>query len=366
MPTIDVKGHLIDFPDNLSPDELNKAVGSAAEQLTDIGGDTTASPEGEKGLIRKGWDALAIPEKKSREGLRMLADFVPNPEPTGQEGFISKAVRAAIPLTDIIPQGTMGDLARGTPRIMADTFAEAAPPFVSRGSIVTTGVLGGAKMAAPLVKAAGRQIAKGAEAISGLEYKTPGILTQAANDSSLIFAPGTKKAGEKFAEIMDKSKIRPSFGRATNPGEIIQEAMKAADDGSLTPQEAVIARQTLDSIKKTVPRFAFNNMRDVFDSVAKTISKEADAAFSRGVKADALRNLFPQNKLGGTSIAKSALGSIAGVGPLVAMSPMAQGVVATLMGLARGPAGALISSPIGAGTTIGALAELARRKTNGN
>ena len=37
MPTIDVKGHLIDFPDNLSPDELNKAVGSAAGQLPDEG-----------------------------------------------------------------------------------------------------------------------------------------------------------------------------------------------------------------------------------------------------------------------------------------------------------------------------------------
>jgi hypothetical protein len=35
MPTIDVKGHLIDFPENLSPDELNKAVGSAAGQLPD-------------------------------------------------------------------------------------------------------------------------------------------------------------------------------------------------------------------------------------------------------------------------------------------------------------------------------------------
>lgn len=307
--------------------------------------DDQKSEEGEKGLIRKGWDALAIPEQMSRKGLGMMADMVPTGEMSGN---------------------MVADIARGTPKVIAETFAEAAPSFISRGSIVTGGMLKGAKMAAPLVKAAGRQIAKGAEAISGLEYKTPGILTQAANDSSLIFAPGTKKAAEKFSEIMDKSKIRPSFGRATNPGDIIQEAMKAADEGSLTPQEAVIARQTLDSIKKTVPRFAFNNMRDVFDSVAKTISKEADAAFSRGVKADALRNLFPQNKLGGTSIAKSALGSIAGVGPLVAMSPMAQGVVATLLGLARSPAGAFVSNPIGAGTTIGALAELARRKTNGN
>lgn len=325
-----------------------------------------ASQQTGKGLIRKGWNALTIPEKKSRKGLRMLADFVPNQEPTGKEGFISKAVRAAVPLTNIIPQGTMGDIARGTPRIMADTLAEAAPGFISRGAIVTSGILGGAKMAAPLVKAGGRQIAKGAEAISGLEYKTPGVLTQAANDPSLLFAPGTKKAGEQFAEFMDKSKIRPSFGRATNSGDLIQEALKAADDGSLTPQEAVIARQTLDSIKKTVPRYAFNNMRDTFDSVAKTISKEADLAFSRGVKADALRNLFPQNKLGGTSIAKSALGSIAGGGPLLAMSPMVQGTAATLLGAARRPVGALISNPIGVGSTTGSilalLKEISRKK----
>lgn len=52
MPTIDVKGHLIDFPENLSPDELNKAVGSAADQLPD-----TVTPEG-KSLLRRAAESV--------------------------------------------------------------------------------------------------------------------------------------------------------------------------------------------------------------------------------------------------------------------------------------------------------------------
>lgn len=39
MPTIDVNGQLIDFPDSLSPEELNKAVGSAANQINGVNGD---------------------------------------------------------------------------------------------------------------------------------------------------------------------------------------------------------------------------------------------------------------------------------------------------------------------------------------
>jgi len=297
------------------------------------------SEEGEKGLIRKGWDALAIPEQMSREGLGKLADMVPEGEMSGNMA---------------------ADIARGTPKVIAETLAEAAPSFISRGSLLTAGALRGVKAAAPLAKMAGRQIAKAAEGISGLEYKTPGILEEAAKDSKLIFAPGKESAGKKFAEFMDKTKIRKSFGRATSPKELIDDAMKAFDEGTLTPQEAVIARQTLDGVKKTLPRHSYNEMRAQFDSIAKTISKEADAAFSRGVKADALRNVFPQNKLGGSSIAKGILGFLGGVAPSMAMSPLVQGSVATGAGVISR---LLPSSPIPVGTTIGALADLIRRNS---
>lgn len=293
----------------------------------------------ERNLIQKGWDALAVPEKMSREGLGKMADMVPEGELTGN---------------------MVADIARGTPKVLAETLAEAAPSFVSRGSLLTAGVLKGAKVAAPLAKMAGRQIAKAAEGISGLEYKTPGILEEAAKDSKLIFSPGKESAGKKFAEFMDKTKIRKSFGRATSPKELIDDAMNAFDEGTLTPQEAVIARQTLDGVKKTLPRHSYNEMRATFDSIAKTISKEADAAFSRGVKADALRNIFPQNKLGGSSIAKGILGFLGGVAPSMAMSPLVQGSIATGTGvLSR----LVPNSPIPVGTTIGALAELIRRNS---
>jgi hypothetical protein len=51
MPTIDVKGHLIDFPDNLSTDELNKAVGSAAGQLPDAGRSEVAMAERASSIV---------------------------------------------------------------------------------------------------------------------------------------------------------------------------------------------------------------------------------------------------------------------------------------------------------------------------
>lgn len=293
----------------------------------------------ERNLIQKSWNALAVPEQMSREGLGKLADMVPEGKMTGN---------------------MVADIVRGTPKVLAETLAEGAPSFISRGSLLTAGALRGAKAAAPLAKMAGRQIAKAAEGISGLEYKTPGILEEAAKDSKLIFAPGKESAGRKFAEFMDKTKIRKSFGRATSPKELIDDAMKAFDEGTLTPQEAVIARQTLDGVKKSLPRHSFNEMRAQFDSIAKTISKEADVAFSRGVKADALRNVFPQNKLGGSSIAKGILGFLGGVAPSMAMSPLVQGSVATGVGtLSR----LFPRSPIPAGTTIGALANLIGRNS---
>ena len=95
-----------------------------------------------------------------------------------------------------------------------------------------------------------------------------------------------------------------------------------------------MARRALDEAKKSMPSYSYRETRQLFDKIAKTISKEADAAFTKAVKTDAIRNLFPTNKSGGTSIFKSVLGSIAGLVPLAAMSPVVQGAVATGIGAA--------------------------------
>lgn len=301
---------------------------------------SSSRTDNKKGIIGKTWDALSVPEKMSREGLEKMAGVIPEFEPTGN---------------------MVRDIAFNTPRILANTVAEAAPSFISPESIVTAGTLKAGKFAKPLIKAGGRGIAKVAEGISGLEYKTPGVLTEAAKDATLMWGKGTKKAGKLFDELADKGRIRKTFARATSPKDLLDEALNAADDGSLTPEEALVARRTLDKIKKTLPDYSFRQMRETFDSIAKTKSAQADKAFSRAVKADALRTPFATNKSGGTSIAKGFLGTLAGGVPNALMSPFLQALVASGVGLGARGAGKLASVPR-AGTTIGALLNLANRR----
>ncbi len=293
-------------------------------------------PIKERGILGKGWDALAIPERMSREGLKMIADASKN-----DQGFTGNLPR---------------DIASHTGEVAMDTLAETAPSFVNRASIVTAGLLKGAKVAAPLVKGLGKGLAKTAESLSGLEHKTPGVLTEAANDPSLIFGQGTKKAGKLFEDLQDKGRIRQAFARATDNKSLVDDALKAVDDGSLTPEEALIARRSLDKIKRNIPGFAYKSMRQAFDGVAKTKSKQADAAFSRAVKSEALRQAFGINKHGGTSAFKLGGGAVTGTLPL--MSPALQGMVATLLGVGAKGVGALARTPIQSGSAVGSLLDL--------
>src|ERR1019366_9700998 len=88
-------------------------------------GFTLDQPEQKKkGLIGKGWDFLQKPEQMSRQGLQQIAGMIPEGKITGN-----------LPM----------DVLRGTPRIAANTMAEAAPGFVSRGALLTAGAMPVAK-----------------------------------------------------------------------------------------------------------------------------------------------------------------------------------------------------------------------------
>ena len=281
-----------------------------------------------KSMLSKIWDGLAVPEQMSRQGLNMLASAVPGREPTGNMAL---------------------DIGLNIPKVAAETLAEGAPGFISRGSILTAGALMGAKLAAPLIKTVGSGVAKGAEAISGLEYKTPGVLTAAAKDSSLMLGPGRASANELFANAVDPSKIRPAIAQGLEHKDIIVEGMKALADGSITPEEALTVRQSLDAAKKGMPMGTFIKLREAFDQVAKTISSQADTAFSRAIQSEALRQPLAVNKLGGTSIGKHFLGTMAGVLPSVAMMPWVQGGVATGLGMAARAGAPLANNAVQAG-----------------
>lgn len=186
--------------------------------------------------------------------------------------------------------------------------------------------------AIPAVKIVGGKIGEGLEGLSGLEYKYPGILKEAAGDPSILFGPGKKAAGLAYEAIKDDLQVRPSMLEATSSGKIIDDAIYALNNGDLTPQEALIARRALDDKFGGIPASTANYLRPKFDAIAKTISADADAAFKKAIKSEALRKILAVNKGGGTSIAKFFLGGLTGGALNVASSPIVQGAAATAAG----------------------------------
>ena len=292
-----------------------------------------------KSALGKGWDALAVPEQMSREGLTKIAEAIPGGEQvgTGPVGTISNAAKA------------------GT-----EALAQVAPGFVSRGAIATAGALRGAKAAVPLVKAVGEGLASGAESLSGLEYKTPGVLKQAYNDASLIFGKGKQAAGKLYNNVLDKTNVRPIFKQLMSKMELLKQAEDIAKQGGLSPEEALIARRVLDSEKRNIPEYAFRETRTLFDKIAKAASSEADTGYSRAVKSEALRQPFPTNKLGGTSVIKTGLQALSPKAWV--MSPLAQGATATGLGIGARQIAPLINNPATYGPALAALMEARKRK----
>lgn len=301
------------------------------------------APEEKKGVFGRIWDALSIPEKLSKSGLTQIASGVksitPQVEPTGN---------------------MVRDVALNTPSILtqsaAETAAKVAPGFVSPLSIVTAGGLRMAKAATPLIKALGSQVGRAAEGLSGLEYKTPGILAEAAKDSSLIFGKGKEEAGAAYEAIKDNLQIRPSMLTATSSTQLLDDAKYALENGDLTPQEALMARRTVDKVGHTLPPDSAIYLRNAFDKVAKTISSVADSDFAKAIKSEELRRIFAINKSGGTSIAKNILFSLPMGGlPLVLGSPAFQGAVATGLGATARALSPLASNAVQSGSAIGGL-----------
>jgi hypothetical protein len=313
----------------------------------------------ERGTVGKAWDALAVPEAKSREGLNAVARAVNRYFPGGDPSAPQAApANELMGVPGLKPNKLVVDLAKGAPKALAESVAETAakvaPPFVSRGSILTAGVLGGLKAASPV----GRALARAAEGWSGLEYKNPGILKEAANDASLIFAPGKDKAGLIYEAATNRANVPAELKAAMTHPEMVKAGKEALDAGQLSPDGALVARQSLDAIKKTMPRGNYIELRDAFDKIAKGITAEADAAYARGLKADALRGVLPVNKGGGTSIAKSAIGALMGKMGLPLMSPIVQGATATAVGAATRNIPGLSAA---AGVVPQATSALARR-----
>lgn len=295
---------------------------SAQQQSSQPQQDPTASfPEmsavtnSNQSLAGKAWDALQVPSQMASRGLKSIASAVPQPEPTGN-----------LPM----------DLLKGTPRIAADTLAQAAPGFVNRASILTAGASKALQALRPIGSAIGQGVAGQLESATGAN---PGSLGRAWNDSSLIFGAGKKAAGPLYEAGKAEMQGANLFKDMWKPDEIVQTAQDyLSKGGQLEPAEALIYRKALDVLgrSRNVVKDGLVAMRQDADAAVKasTNMSEADAAFRRGLDSESLRKLVPQNKYGGASAFKMGIMGLLGPHYAGLLSPAVHGAVATAGGLA--------------------------------
>lgn len=272
-------------------------------------------------------------------------------------GIAQDAVRSAGAAVQNKYPGMAGTLLGGALKFGSNVVPASPKQVVANEA---TGLAVGAAM--PYANKIASKVGEGLEGLSGLEYKTPGVLKDVANDASLLVGPGKKEAGLAYEAIKDDLQVRPAMLTASSSKEIIDNAKYALENGDLSPQEALIARRALDDKFGGIPASTANYLRPKFDAIAKTITSEADAGFKRAIKSEALRKILATNKGGGTSIAKFFLGGLTGGALNVASSPVVQGAAAAATGLA----GRAIESTPNAlrGASINAL--LKRRKQDEN
>ena len=275
-------------------------------------------PQGMMGQISS---LLDKPEQMSRQGLGQLAGMVPQGKVTGN-----------LPM----------DLLRGTPKIAADTMAQVAPGFVSKGSMLAAGaapIIGGAmKAAAPL----GRSIGAGLEDWAGI--KPSGTISEAFKGTVTGLSKGTGAAKPLYqAAAKELPYEQGIFKGVAENKDIANKAIEIIDKGGkLEPQEALTARKALDATKKRFSSDAFNYYRKTLDSIAKSNENiaAADPTFKRGMMAESLRSIAPKNVGGRVSPFKIAEGlAMSHMGPVgkvvgAALSPAVLGAASGGLGLA--------------------------------
>lgn len=281
------------------------------------------------GVLKRGWEALKIPEQKSRQGLEMLSDVLkPNPEITGN---------------------LARDILMNYPSVEAKIASKAAPPFISRGSLVTAGLAPAFKVAGKALAPVGKTIASSLEDWAGI--RPEGSLQTAANDASLIFSKGKNAASKYYKALQEDIETSPLLNKYPENKGLVKAAYREAQAGRLSEGEALEARKAADELKKSrgINKTWLATRRKVFDQIAKQSSDvtQGDVAYKRGLMAEALRSPFPKNIGGRASPFKvgEAL-ALAHLGPLgkvlgALFSPLALGSLAT----AGGVAGRIASNP---------------------
>lgn len=345
-----------------------------------------------KSLPKKAWDALTIPEKKSAEGLRLIADATPEFVPQsavkravgtmlspiiGPIGSLAGEIAARSGTDTQGPTGNLPmDILRGTPKVLAETAQKSAPSFVSRGAIVASAIGPILKSVGTPTKFLGKKVAS---AIEGYQNTPKGTLAEAYRDPSIYLDKGAAVAGKTYreAKLAAGGNSEGLFGKITDLKNVskiklenvVDRALELAKEGKLNPASAQSARKAVDEMykSKSYSKEAVLELRQFFDSIVKGDAglAKADIAYQRAIKADALRQIFPLNKGGGGSpfriFSSSNLSGIPFIGkPLAFIS--GSPAIAGLTAAGAGDAARTLSNPITRAGAVSALNALTKKK----
>ena len=281
-------------------------------------------------ILRK----LRIPETSAEVMSRAMMDTI---EPT----------TTSVPLNALIR----------TPQTLASIGAKNVASTVNPESMILSGGIKALRLLAKPINAFGRFVGKTAESTSGLGYKTPGVLAETVKNPGLLFGAGKTEARKLYQTTQNINQISPDLQRISQPRAFVRKALQFVDEGNLTPDEALEARKALDSLGDNVPDVFRKKTREVFDTIAKQKFAEADKAYAKAVKSEALRSFWGINKGGTPSIVKGGLSlGLPVLTPV--LSPVVQGGIASGIGLARKAAIPLLKRPIISGMGL----EAARRR----
>lgn len=296
-------------------------------------GDQSAqSDQSQKGMLQKAWDVLGTAEPMAGATLDVIASQIPGREPTGNK-FL--------------------DVVGNIPRVGAETLAQTIPPNYSRTALGLSVGSAALEGVSPALKVLRQGIGNQADSVTGA---AKGAMNAAWEDASLIFSKGKKAATPLYEAAKAEMKGASLFEGMTDAKEVVNTAKDyLAKGGVLEPVEALTYRKALDVLGRSprVMKDALIPMRQAADAMAKASPNiaEADPLYQRGLQAESLRNLMPQNKYGGASAFKmgimAALQHLGLAGKLAGavVSPAVSGSVATLGGIAsriaRNPAAVL-------------------------
>lgn len=303
-------------------------------KLDGAGYDTSSLKSGTQSVGQKLWSALDVPQQKASEGLKTIADAVPEGKITGN-----------------LP----ADILRGTPKIAADTLAQVAPSFVSKASLLTAGAGAGIKALGSIPAVSGMASKLGQTAASQLESSSgaaEGTLKTIAKDPSLYLAKGRDAASKLYeAGKAEMDKGASIFAGKYDPKDIIDTGKDfLGKGGQMEPAEALIYRKAIDKALKSgkFVKDELFTLRDEANTIAKqsTNIAAADPLHARAVQAESARSFLPKTTTGRTAQLRTGLLTLPATWPL--FSPAVQsGMAAAGGGLVRGlsPTASQIAAP---------------------